>query len=829
MGIVFILALSLPAKAQQGVVTSYIRLQPSTLPTVCRLGDLRFDTSSSQLEFCNGSNAWTPFVNSSSVIAISKGGTGQTSANAAFNALSPMTTGGDLIYGGASGAATRLANGSNGQYLTSSGGTSAPTWTTFVGLSNPMTTLGDIIYENSTPGPARLGGNTTSSKQFLTQTGTGSVSAAPVWGAIAATDLPNPSSSSLGGVQSIAAVSHNFLTSISTSGVPAQAQPAFTDISGTLAVSQGGTNQSTLTAGSVPFITSGPTFSEDNTNFTWNNTNKQLFVGAASGNGTINVNTTTSSYYGLNIATTGATPFNVSTQGNIPIGQFQASANSATQPAQVNFNFSRGSIASRSANNSGDILGRLEFNGYNGSSFNANGNAAIDGVATQAGGTGYGGKLSFKTNTNGGSSLVEALNIDNTQTANFTGGAITAGTNGTTAGTIALANSTAGGGSVTIQNPSTTSGNAYNFNLPATAGSTGQVLTSAGGGSSAMTWGSSLTNPMNSVGDIIVGGSSGAATRLGIGTTGQVLDVSSGTPAWITLSGNTSALKAPTFQSFTSTGTQTGWQFSVTSANATVGATYTNNSNTYTVQGTISAGTTLYMSGTGATSGSTLTKSSGTGDATITFSSKLATATYTTPTGPSPLYLKVRIVGGGGGGSNSGTAAGTTSGGNGTSSVFGANLIVCGGGQGGVWNSGYGGSGGTASLGTGPSGLAIVGQNGGGFSENLTSSATNLAGGYGGNAPFFNGGGSGQANGTGQAGVTNTGGGGAGGGTGGAASTLSGAGGGGGGFVEAYISSPASSYPYIIGSGGAASTGPTTGFVGGAGAAGYIQVEEIYQ
>ncbi len=42
----------------------------------------------------------------------------------------PMTTGGDVIYGGASGVATRLANGSSGQILTSSGGTSAPTWTT---------------------------------------------------------------------------------------------------------------------------------------------------------------------------------------------------------------------------------------------------------------------------------------------------------------------------------------------------------------------------------------------------------------------------------------------------------------------------------------------------------------------------------------------------------------------------------------------------------------------------------------------------------------------------------------------------------------------------
>lgn len=52
------------------------------------------------------------------------------SKTTSFNNLSPMTTGGDVIYGGASGAGTRLANGSSGQVLTSGGGTAAPTWTT---------------------------------------------------------------------------------------------------------------------------------------------------------------------------------------------------------------------------------------------------------------------------------------------------------------------------------------------------------------------------------------------------------------------------------------------------------------------------------------------------------------------------------------------------------------------------------------------------------------------------------------------------------------------------------------------------------------------------
>jgi len=57
------------------------------------------------------------------------------------------------------------------------------------GFTNPMTTLGDIIYEHATPAAARLAGSTSAAKNFLTQTGTGSVSAAPAWGTIAPSDL----------------------------------------------------------------------------------------------------------------------------------------------------------------------------------------------------------------------------------------------------------------------------------------------------------------------------------------------------------------------------------------------------------------------------------------------------------------------------------------------------------------------------------------------------------------------------------------------------------------------------------------------------------------
>jgi hypothetical protein len=74
-------------------------------------------------------------------IGINRGGTGQTTASTAFNALSPITTLGDMIYGSAANTASRLA------------------------------------------------GNITATPMFLRQTGTGAVSAAPIWVALGRSDV----------------------------------------------------------------------------------------------------------------------------------------------------------------------------------------------------------------------------------------------------------------------------------------------------------------------------------------------------------------------------------------------------------------------------------------------------------------------------------------------------------------------------------------------------------------------------------------------------------------------------------------------------------------
>jgi hypothetical protein len=64
-------------------------------------------------------------ANVTGTVAIANGGTGQTTAAAGFNALSPITTTGDLILGNGTNSATRLGIGTNGYVLTSDGTTAS--------------------------------------------------------------------------------------------------------------------------------------------------------------------------------------------------------------------------------------------------------------------------------------------------------------------------------------------------------------------------------------------------------------------------------------------------------------------------------------------------------------------------------------------------------------------------------------------------------------------------------------------------------------------------------------------------------------------------------
>ncbi len=105
-----------------------------------------------------------------------------------------------------------------------SAGNLSPLFTTSV--SNP-TTIPAITFALSTQAANRI---------FAGPTSGGSV--APTFRVLVGADLPNPSASTLGGTESYAAVTHQFINQISTLGVPSSVQPSFADLSGAVACGQ---------------------------------------------------------------------------------------------------------------------------------------------------------------------------------------------------------------------------------------------------------------------------------------------------------------------------------------------------------------------------------------------------------------------------------------------------------------------------------------------------------------------------------------------------------------------------------------------------------------
>jgi hypothetical protein len=83
---------------------------------------------------------------SGTALPIANGGTGQTTASAAFNALSPITTTGDLIIGNGANSATRLGIGTSTYVLTSNGTTA--TWSAATGGGATGGGSDKIFYEN---------------------------------------------------------------------------------------------------------------------------------------------------------------------------------------------------------------------------------------------------------------------------------------------------------------------------------------------------------------------------------------------------------------------------------------------------------------------------------------------------------------------------------------------------------------------------------------------------------------------------------------------------------------------------------------------------------
>lgn len=183
--------------------------------------------------------------------------------------------------------------------------------------------------------------------------------------------------------------------------------------------------------------------------------------------------------------------------------------------------------------------------------------------------------------------------------------------------------------------------------------------------------------------------------------------------------------------------------------------------------------------------------------------------TYTTPA--NCKAIQVRMIGGGAGGSGTGSGAGAgVAGGN---TTFGTSFMTANGGAAGATGAGGAASGGDINL---------TGGAGSGGDTNA-----NSHGAPGGSSAFGGGGAGGQQTAAGGNAAPNTGGGG-GLGSQPATAAATGVGGGAGGYCEKLITSPAATYSYAVGTGGAGGAAGSGGYAGGNGAAGMIIIDEFY-
>jgi hypothetical protein len=108
-------------------------------------------------------------------LPIANGGTGQTTASAAFNALSPVTSTGDLIIGNGANSSTRLPIGANNYVLTSNGTTA--TWAVASGsgatITNDTSTSTNVFPTFAAATSGSLSTIYTSNAKYLYKPSTG--------------------------------------------------------------------------------------------------------------------------------------------------------------------------------------------------------------------------------------------------------------------------------------------------------------------------------------------------------------------------------------------------------------------------------------------------------------------------------------------------------------------------------------------------------------------------------------------------------------------------------------------------------------------------------
>lgn len=215
--------------------------------------------------------AFGQLPSATNLLPLGSGGTGQATAQLAMDALAGAVTSGDFLRGNGTHVVmaalssgdipnnaantSGTAAGLSATLAIASGGTGQTTASAAYGALSPMTTLGDIEYRGASVA-TRLAGNATAAKQFLTQTGTGTVSAAPVWAAIAlASDVTGQLPVANGGTGS---ATQNFVDLTTAQAAIAGAKTFTGLLTGSARIRATSTGASTGTGGFMGQTAGGP-------------------------------------------------------------------------------------------------------------------------------------------------------------------------------------------------------------------------------------------------------------------------------------------------------------------------------------------------------------------------------------------------------------------------------------------------------------------------------------------------------------------------------------------------------------------------------------------